>query len=237
MPRTRPYAVRKRKRQSVPLKRKRYRAVRVTRPQTTGFSKIGAGHAFPTRWKRKVNYCEKISIDPATSGLAVAHYFSANSLFDPNRSGVGHQPNGFDQLMAAYDHYAVTKAKLTLTVDNDGNNTGVLVGIGARDTQSGTSVPASLIEQGRCVYTGVGAAGGPTIKDLSLTIDVGKFLGGRDVLADPQLKGSSTASPTEEAFFQIWAAAMGTNDPAAVNMIVKVEYDAYFMEPKQLLQS
>ena len=37
-----------------------------------------------------------------------------NSLFDPNLSGLGHQPRGFDQLMAVYEKYTVVAAKITV---------------------------------------------------------------------------------------------------------------------------
>lgn len=204
---------------------------------TSGKSKFADGQAFPTRWHRKLNYCEKIEINAASGGLAVSNYFSANSLFDPNRTGVGHQPSGFDQIMAGYDHFVVKSAKLTVTCDNDGNGAGIIMGIGARDTIGGTSGAASLIEQGRCVYTGVGATGGPTVKDLTLEIDVAKFLGDRDVLTDPACKGSASANPTEECYFQVWLASLGSADPPSVPLLVKIEYDCYFVEPKQLILS
>lgn len=40
--------------------------------------------------------------------------FNLNSLFDPDRTGVGHQPHGFDQLSGLYNRYRVIGCKYTV---------------------------------------------------------------------------------------------------------------------------
>ena len=61
-----------------------------------------------------------------------------NSLFDPNRTGTGHQPYGFDQLSTFYNRYYVTGSKMTVTFscqtkDNDTTVTGpILIGVTGR---------------------------------------------------------------------------------------------------------
>lgn len=220
-----------------PAKAWRKKVMSVPRPLAASTVMVAGGKAFPTKWRRTLNYCEKITINPASAGLAVSNYFSCNSLNDPNRTGVGHQPLGFDQIMLAYDHYVVGSAKITITLDNDGNGSSLLAGIALRDSIGGTSDPTTIIEQGNCVYTTAGATGGPTVKSLTTTCDVAKFLGRRGVLSDPNLKGGASSNPAEECYFQVFLADLGSSDPPTINLIVKIEYDCYFIEPKQLTQS
>jgi len=59
-----------------------------------------------TRLRTKLKYSAQIT--PAT--IPVYEYlFNLNSLFDPDRTGTGHQPLGFDQLKTLYNRYRVYK--------------------------------------------------------------------------------------------------------------------------------
>jgi len=63
---------------------------------------------FPDRLRTNLRYSTVIPVP------AVAHYeyvFKANSLFDPDLTGVGHQPTYFDQLAAIYSQYCVLGCK------------------------------------------------------------------------------------------------------------------------------
>jgi len=48
-----------------------------------------------------------VGLNPAI-GAAAGYVFNLNSLHDPNTSGVGHQPTGFDQLIAIYEQLLFT---------------------------------------------------------------------------------------------------------------------------------
>lgn len=66
-------------------------------------------------------YEEIISQSLATV-TATNQVFNLNSLFDPNRTGTGHQPYGFDQLAAIYNRYRVweTRWKVTFHAESQG---------------------------------------------------------------------------------------------------------------------
>ena len=72
--------------------------------------------------KTKLRYVEYFTLNPAAAGLPATHVFSANGLYDPNITGVGHQPRGFDQLMALYDHYYVSRSKIIADFASISNN-------------------------------------------------------------------------------------------------------------------
>lgn len=59
---------------------------------------------FSQRYITKMKYSQTFSI----SSLGTNRYmFNLNNIFDPDRSGVGHQPYGYDQLGAIYNRYRV----------------------------------------------------------------------------------------------------------------------------------
>lgn len=47
-----------------------------------------------------------------TAGVPAFYQFAGNSLYDPDISGTGHQPLGFDQWSAFYNKYCVTGSKI-----------------------------------------------------------------------------------------------------------------------------
>ena len=65
----------------------------------------------PLKMAATLLYSDQITLNPA-AGTVSKHVFSANGLFDPNITGVGHQPRGFDQYMALYNHYTVIGARI-----------------------------------------------------------------------------------------------------------------------------
>lgn len=59
---------------------------------------------FAQRYITKMKYSDTFTI----SSLGTNRYmFNLNNIFDPNRTGVGHQPYGYDQLGAIYNRYRV----------------------------------------------------------------------------------------------------------------------------------
>jgi hypothetical protein len=58
----------------------------------------------------RLRYVENISINPTTTNSS-QWSFRANSIFDPNFTGVGHQPNWHDTYSGLYREYTVLGAK------------------------------------------------------------------------------------------------------------------------------
>lgn len=60
-------------------------------------------HPIPQRFITKLKYSEVV-----TTGATFGNYeMNLNSIYDPNRTGIGHQPYGFDQLAILYNRYRV----------------------------------------------------------------------------------------------------------------------------------
>jgi hypothetical protein len=185
----------------------------------------------PVHFRTTLSYSQKVSINP-TAGLAAVQVFSANGLYDPDVTGTGHQPRGFDQLITMYDHYVVERARIRVYMDNSGNSRPAMAAIMARDSTTTSSDLYDYIENNSAAVTLTGCSGSLQVV-LSHSVDVRKFLGRGNVLSDPELKGSASSNPTEQLYFHI---ACGDTDSItnlnAVFCIVKIEYDVVLVEPK-----
>lgn len=54
------------------------------------------------------------TITEAAAGAGASYSFSVNNAFDPNFTGAGSQPLGFDQYSALYGRYRVTNCKISI---------------------------------------------------------------------------------------------------------------------------
>ena len=64
---------------------------------------------FSQRYITKMKYSENV-----ITGSTGVYRFALNNLFDPNLTGVGHQPHGFDQLSTIYNRYRVIGATYSI---------------------------------------------------------------------------------------------------------------------------
>lgn len=188
----------------------------------------------------KLRYCEAITINPGI-GVAGTYVFSANGLYDPNVSGTGHQPYGFDQLMALYNHYYTTGARIKVSVIGV-DNFSYTIGVKLCDSQYLTSnTPDWLLEQPGFKRKIVSYSPAGLINSISQNFSCKKFFRLKNkafILADDTLSGSASANPAEQAYFVIVLQPV-VNGADLVNCTLQVEIDyiATFTGPKELVAS
>ncbi len=180
-------------------------------------------------------YNDQFSLDAGANPSIAAHVFSANGMFDPDITGVGHQPRGFDEIMLLYDHYVVVGSKMTLLVPT-GDSTKI-VGIALKDDNV---METTLVgyQEGRYVSSKMMAPDAGGTKIITYGFSAKRFLGRASPMSDPQLKGSDAGNPTEGAFFHVFTGAprAGVNPSSSV-FDVKIEYRVVFIEPQNPGQS
>jgi hypothetical protein len=187
-----------------------------------------------TQQKSTFIYHEEFTINPSAGGVPAVYIFSVNGLYDPNISGVGHQPRGFDQLMVLYDHYVVIGAKITVnfaSTDSAGDSN--MCGVTVRDNASTLTTPNDIMEQRYISYGALGGeTNGPPIS-VSFACNPNHFLGRSKPLSDPELKGSSSANPTEQCFFHVFGYPVESGrDSSGIQCQARIEYEAILIEPK-----
>jgi hypothetical protein len=197
---------------------------------------------FPKTNQVRLRYVEGISINAGTGTLGL-HLFRANSCFDPNYTGTGHQPNGFDQWSAFYNHYVVTHSKITthFTIDSSAAiSAGIMVcGVSLTDDVTSTTSPSLMLEQSQTAKTtGVfNLYNNP--RRVSKTYDPKVFFNVTDVNDNWKRLGALiSANPDEEAYFTIYVGSpLSSLDVPSVNVLVEIEYTVMFSEPKELPES
>lgn len=215
-------------------KRKTYRRkkMRGRRPLTSRYTPSG----MPAQRIAKLRYAEQVELTSTLGGLT-EHRFSCNNAYDPNTTGTGHQPMGYDQWSALFNHYTVLGAKVTInTLQNAGAVNPGYIGVYTTDGTSNPYTSADeFIEAKRGSFTQL-VADQAHVKRLVSKFSTKKFFNVSDVKDNSELKASVTASPSEVAFWNIWYHTTdGTTN--SVKIMVVIDFIVSFSEPKDLSQS
>jgi hypothetical protein len=187
---------------------------------------------FPARSVKTLRYSTNIQL-ASSGGVPNTYVFRANDLFDPDATGTGHQPMGFDQMMVQYNHFCVTKAKIKV-IFKAISAAKMTVAVRLDGAATALTVIDQIVEFGASVidYLDATSVNGDQ-KLLWLAVDVAKHMGiSKDALtASPNQRGTVSASPTELTYFHVTvfdaAAQSGT-----CNIDVILEQEAYFLEPR-----
>lgn len=198
---------------------------------------------FPVSKRQHLKYYDFAQTVSTGVGTAGNRFFSCNGCFDPDISGTGHQPMGFDQMMALYDQYTVLGAKISVNFIAGSLPPCVAVFINP-DTTTLTS-PINLVENGLiqaehldCGST-TGGTGQRTIQ-VTKSIDIAKYFGrpkGMSIVNDAELHGTAAANPVEQAYFVVAAWDYATGAASTVYFDVLLEFDVMFTEPRKLASS
>lgn len=196
--------------------------VRLTRPVQLGKQML------PDRLVNKLKYVVHQAI-PLSAGAGELTY-RANGMFDPEFALGGHQPLGFDQMTAIYDHFTVLNSSIRVTALPASVLGGTLTM--AITDSSATASLYPLME-------------GPKHKNLihnDVTLCQGTmYWNGKQMFGDNMenntlYRGNASGDPTEQAYFKV-----KYFDPnlaaTTIMLLVEIEYTAMWSELKVLPQS
>jgi len=193
---------------------------------------------FPASVTKRLRYSTSVSLATTSGVITSTQVFRANDLFDPDFTGTGHQPMGFDQLMSFYNHFVVRRARITLLIRNTSDSQPTVCVRVDADSTALTTIDR-IVEFGGCetIDLDTKLASGAT-KKLALSVDIAKMQGIKPsaLTADVNLRGTAAASPTEVTYFHItmWNTS-GITGAATADVIL--EQVATFTEPRDLSAS
>lgn len=222
--------------------------------------------AFPQSITTKLRYTEKINMGSiGATSTTVVNQFIANGAYDPNYTGVGHKPRGFDQFMASYEAYTVTGSKMSVNFVYDAYQgpstvatTGEMAQPAALAPALATNMAASAVmcgvhkgmvalaagsaeeqmEKDRTAWVIMTPNGEP--KTLSTSMKTGDFFGTTGSLVGRDgFTGTDAQNPTNKVYYEIWCGRVNPFTAAAlkVQAYVTIEFDITFSEPKPLVDS
>lgn len=165
-----------------------------------------------------------------------AYVLSANGLYDPDITGIGHQPMGFDQMMLSYNHYCVLGSSIDVCFRNGSTST-PSIAIRVAPDVTVASVIDSVLEYGlintdTLDYKGVYGS----VKRLRESVSIKKIQGVDNVLDVEVLSGTAAANPVEQTYYHllVWD-TLGITSAVTFDCII--EFTVTFTEPRLLVPS
>lgn len=188
----------------------------------------------------KLTYNTTINLQNG-AGTHAAHFFKCNSIFDPDDTGLGHQPLGHDQWAELYKKYLVTSCSMKAHFFREGTGAEpIMCGFFLDKNASFDSYLDTKLEQVR---------NAPSCAKTLLTNSREKvtiwrkysprtFFDKIDATDDHQMAGVMNGNPTLPAYAGVWTQTFdGTAATSQVKCTVTLYYTVKLMDPVMLTQS
>lgn len=186
---------------------------------------------FAQRYITKLKYSQPFVIDNFTPN----YQFNLNSIFDPDRSGVGHQPYGFDQLAAIYNRYRVISCSWNINAIS-GTSAFRIAALPSNDAP--LSLNMSYICENPRAKWAIQLPGGDT-KTLRGKTYIPSLVGRTKAqyLADDRYQSLTTGSPSELALLNILVKDLQDGVGSGGQCVITMEYTVEFFDANVLGQS
>lgn len=183
------------------------------------------GAPLPLRLQNTLRYVEEVQI-PIDGASFGSYIFSCNGMYDPNVTGIGHQPLYFDQMTPLYNHYKVIKSKIKVTCVRTAAAGDVNLALFIDDdaTINASTVWTCGERPGAVMWSAYPASGLLTSRTMSW--DAKQYFGG-DIMDNINFQGDASNNPAEASYYCIAIEAQST-----VNVLVEIEYTAVWTELK-----
>lgn len=171
-----------------------------------------------------------------STGFSQTLRFNANGLFDPDSTGIGHQPMGFDQYMAFYQRYTVHGCKIEVSFTSFSSDTRTFVSLRPVSATGTFLTSASpIMEQPDVTYAMIGSnVNSPSTVNLSSYMNLSKFFG--EKLTEDEYEGTTSGNPPTLALWDITAVEYSVN-AIQLDCLVELTYYVTLKEPRPLAQS
>lgn len=215
---------------------KRKTRKRTTRKRRFRGMNVQQNIGFPSNKVVKMRYCDSNTLT-LTTGVMHKVFYNFNSIFDPNNSGGGHQPTGFDLWAQFYNHYVVLGAKAKVQFVNRSSTSSNVVGCTLMDDTTTPSLWTTLAESGKGKYALL-PFNSDAMKTFYVNYSAKKFFNLKDVKDNLTRVGAGMgANPSDLAILQLWAQPTNLADTASVDVIVTIDFIVACSEPVDLPQS
>jgi len=203
---------------------------------------------FPPRKRLTLRYADTYQFN-STTGSLTTQQIRVNSLYDPDGSGTGHQPRGFDQWCASagpYNRYRVLAVRIALQVTQDSDTAGQpgqLVA-GFSDLSTLPTVPSgsgSVNCAGQSELRGwkscvVNPFAEPARMEFAARVCDIEGVTESSVLSEDNYSAAYNANPVDVAWFSMQALTLGSSTGVTYAQF-EIEFDIQFEEPILLAQS
>jgi hypothetical protein len=192
---------------------------------------------FPPQVKRTLKYASThtLATDATTGAFGPEQRYSLNSLYDPDVSGGGHQPYGFDQLFALYSKYRVDRVSWKITFTTPGATADMICGSAITPVSSGSSLATKLIyyvAEWPNTNTAHLSSSGARVAYITGTIDLWDLVGvsKERYQTDDIFCAANNASPSQVAYINYAVGSYSGSTSQACSTLIELSYEAVAYE-------
>ncbi len=204
-------------------RRKPRRAPR-RRRRKANLSIVRTSNGLPDQLYTTLSYTQQFQLS-ADPGL---QQFRGNGMFDPDFSGVGHQPFYFDQLAAVYDRYQVFASSIYIQFHNNQANPIYCVILPSAESTTLAASPFEAKEKPYARSTLLPAENGGGVRSLRHSMTT-KRIRGEDWL-DQDFAALTTTNPGRQWFWNLHTARADATTALALTAVVTLKYRCRFMK-------
>jgi hypothetical protein len=185
----------------------------------------------PTIYRTTLKYVETLDVN-LSANIVTSYEFRTNSVYDPNYTGGGHQPLGFDEISTFYNKYRVLGFRYHVSAPIIPNSTtgqnvtvGALIANGAYTLSlpSAQELPFSKFYSAGAPSPGVHLRGGMDLTKIAAHREEYKI--------DDRFAALINGSPTEVIDFHVfWYPNADGYQRATITLL----YDVEFYDPNRL---
>lgn len=190
---------------------------------------LGKSVGPPDAIRMTLKYVEEIQF---TGVAAPAAQVWRSSLFDPNLTGVGHQPDFYDQFTAMYNLYCVLGMSAKIECINHASGVGAFI-VAAFSDVSTSALSVEAMSEGRYAktVTVAFATTGGAVRTIKMPyMPAAQIQGQTRIDSDPQNYSLVSTNPGDQWYLQLKCAA--TDAVTTINVWTKttIWYDCMFKE-------
>lgn len=217
-----------------------------TKRWLAGYSSGRPTIGFPMNQVVKMRYHTNFLLSPTNGGAATSYVFRSNSIFDPDATGVGHQPLGHDQWSQFYSTYTVIGSKMMCKMSKDnqavGGTSNYLAGVLLHDQNTlPTTNVDTLFEQGLSTPVRLGQGNNVTnnVIKVNKKFSAKKFFNISNIKDNQDRIGApfgSNPPTTGDSFFIVYAAVSvaGGADTTSIDVDVTIDFLVLLSDPVAL---
>lgn len=194
------------------------------------------------RYICKMKYAESFDIPIPMTGFVGTYRYNLNSIFDPNRTGVGHQPYGRDTLSTIYNRYRVISCHYKVCISQlVASSEPLQLAVLPANEEVSIGLGAEARESPRAKYI-VQAGNGAPIRMLTGKVSIPALVGRTKAqyMADDRYQATYDANPVEAAVLNIFVSLLNDGQVVSerpVKASIELVYTVESFDPKQLAQS
>lgn len=192
-----------------------------------------------------LRYAETFTLTTGTAGvIGTVQTMTLNNCYDPNQTGIGHQPYGFDQVTPYYGYYLVRRTRWRLLATTIGSSAEVCLAYQIFPAVSGVSIASistdAATEKSTVTTLPVGPSGNDRARMIQGAVDMYKVFGITPAQYSDNLDqyGSSvTTGPAVGAYLEFGIGSYSGAAGTSLSVQVVLDFDVEFYQPKTLPQS